>query len=355
MKQNYSLSTLLYNLINRAPRPELQLGRRQDADQDGKKIATTIRLDPATKEFIETQADHMGISVQEFVSMTLKAIMKSTLEPQANELHLMADRVMEAFAVHGVAVADIPSLLPNGAVQRSDFLNRNDLVNKLDTKLIQHIAELFDLNPEWLRGVQQNSHTFCKHRWYKNVSGFAHWLCVLKRNARRIRVLFVAEDGTSLESLARARVEGDSIASVNIGVVIEKEISINNIGYTSYEVWESERWNYWRCRYCLKAMMMFCEKAGITYDGILLPPSSFRELFYGNTLAKELITRFELWYPDTFLWNDPQNLELIELDTIKSFYLESGAERYELAAQRPYLVKDWAEFERGNIEYKSLE
>lgn len=352
MKQNFSLSTLLFNLINRAPKQPLVL---DEQEPENKKVATTIRLDHATRKFLEVQAEHLGISVQEFISMTFKAIMQATLEPQASELDLMADRVVEAFTVHGVAIADIPSLLPSGSLQRSDFLNRADLINKLNPKLIQHIADLFDLNPEWLKGVQKNSQIVPKYRWYKGVSSFAFRLSLLKHNARRVRVLFVAENGITLEALAKAKRDGDEVASENIGVVIEKEFVINDINYTSFEVWESERWNYWRCRYCLKAMMMFCEKTGVPYDGITLPKNSIRELFYGNSMAKDIITRYDLWYPDTMLWDDPQNLERDELETIKKYYAETKAEKYELAIQRPYLVKDWAEFERGFIEYKSIE
>lgn len=350
MKTNLSLSSLLLNLVSRAPRQPVI----DEEPEDSKKVGTTIRFEPVTRRFIETQADNLGISVQEFVAMTFKAIMKATEEPQATELELMADRFVEAFTRHGIPVADIPTLLPGGTLTRSDLLARKDLLNKLDDATIQQVSTLFTLNPGWLKGVDSNPHKTPFSRWYKNVSGFAHRLAVLNHACRRIKVLFIAEKGLTLEKLLVAKEKGDEVDAIDVGVVIEKEHLVNGVEFRSYEVWESERWNYWRCRHCLKAIMMFCENARISYDGVLLEEDAISRLFYGNTLAADEIRGYrELWYPDQLLWGDDRNLEADELPSIRSFYEESKAGKYEVVVRQPYLVKDWDEFERGRFELKS--
>ncbi len=349
MKTNLSLSSLLLNLVSRAPRQSVIA----DEMEESKKVGTTIRFEPATRKFIEAQAEHLGISVQEFVAMTFKAIMLATEEPQATELELMADRFVEAFTKHGIPIADIPAMLPVDAINRADLLSRKDLLNKLDDALIQHVADLFTLSPDWLKGIDSKPHKTPFSRWYKNVSGFARNLALLNHKCRRIRVLLVAEKELTLDDLTEAKEKGDEVDAVDIGVVIEKDYLVNGIEFKSYEVWESERWNYWRCRHCLKSIMMFCEKSRIDYDGILLEPDTMKQLFYGDAMAvEEIKLHREIWYPDQLLWDDDRNPELDELNSIKSFYKESKAEKYEIVVRQPYLVKSWEDFEKGKFELK---
>jgi hypothetical protein len=351
MKTNLSLSSLLLNLISRAPKAPVA----NQEPEESKKVGTTIRFEPATRRFIEAQADHLGISVQEFVAMTFKAIMSATEEPQATELELMADRFVDSFTRHGIAIADIPAMLPEGAINRADLLSRKELLNKLDDRAIKQVSELFTLNPDWLKGVYSNPHDTPFSRWYKNVSGFARRLAILNHKCRRIRVLFTADKDLTLEALLEAKEKGDDVAAVDIGVVIEKENLVNGVEYKSYEVWESERWNYWRCRYCLKAIMMFCEKAGVDYDGLLLEPDAKRSLFYGDAMAADEIKQYrEIWYPDQLLWGDDRNLERDELPSIKRFYEESKAGKYEIIVKQPYVIKDWDEFERGRFDFSTI-
>lgn len=323
---NLSLSSLLLNLVNRAPKPS----RTQDDEpKSSKKVGTTIRFDPNTRLFIEEQAEHLGISVQEFVAMTFKAIMAATEEPQATELELMADRFVQAFTIHGVPNADIPALLPEGTITRSDLLTRNNLLDKLDNATIQHVADLFSLNPDWLKGIENNPGKPGLY-WYKNVSEVARHLANLKRTHRRVRVLFVSQKGLTMDMLRAAQKEGDSLPPIEIGLIIEAEGQLNNVAYTSYEFWDSERWNYWRCRYCLKSIMMFCEKSRIAYDGILLDSHAAKPLFAGTGIPAEAMKASrEFWYPEVLVAEGSTNPELNELPSIKEFYQKTHAMQYE--------------------------
>jgi len=347
MKAGLSLTSLLTNLISKSPRQSLE----PRVETDEKKVGTTIRFEPATRRFIESQADHLGISAQEFVAMTFKAIMKATQEPQSTELELMVSRFIELFVAHGVPISDIPKLLPGGEIARSDLLEKKELVDKLSDGVFDRASMLFGVSIEWLKGVKNQPYKMPAQRWYKNVDGFAMRLAIASHESRRIRVLFVAEKGLTMESLFEANEQGDSAPPISIGVLIEKEFSEAGVGYKTYEIWESERWNYWRCRYCLKALMMFCERSRVRYDGLLLSLNAMNSLFDGTEIVNSVVEACgESWAPDQLLWGDERNLELSELEALKEFYQDSGAKKYEVALTRPLSIKDWDEFKRGRYE-----
>lgn len=343
MSNNLSIVALLTNLINKAPKTEIT------EFQDKKKIGTTIRFDPTLRHFLEIQSEHLGVSIQEFVSMTLKAVMTATVEPQASELDLMAVRFVAVFRSHGIAVADIPDLLPKDALKRSDILSRELLINKLDSTLLDNVSNLFGINIKWLKGHENKTYPN-PSRWYKNIQSFAYKIALLSHENRDIRVLFIAERGLTYELLKEAREKGDEFLEVNIGVVVEIEKIVNGQSFRCYQVCEHERWNYPKVRYYLKAMMMFCQNAGITYDGMLYEADHFQQIISNNILIPEVINRnITIWHPDQLLWNDSRNLELSELEQIKSFYADQGIDKYAFAVKYPWKIKSWEPDMNGHI------
>ena len=357
MKNNLSIISLLQNLVARAPKqpidkPEL------DPDMDhSKKIATTIRLEPSTRRFIEIQAEHLGISFQEFISMTLKSIMTATEEPQSTELELMVQRFFEVFDAHGISVADIPTLLPEGSLCKSDLLTKKDLLDRMDEKLIKHISDLFCVREKWIKGLDVKPTVTPLVTVYKSVEAIACRLAWLNHHYRSIKVYFVVDDKTDLNALSKARTEGDSVDAVNVGVIIEKNQTINGILIRTYEVLDMERWNYEKYRFDLKLLMLFCEKTNIFYsNGIKLPEDIMQKIFSGETFASSIISKLSgfssYWHPDDLMRNVNENAERVELDDIKYFYNEelNGMDNYETAVREPYRVKNWDDFINGKIE-----
>lgn len=347
MMINMSFSSLLQRLTKAVPRvPEID-------PEESQRKGTTIRLEPKVRKFFEMHSEQLGISIQEMVAMTLRGVMTATEEPQATELELMADRFINLFQSHGVAVADIPALLPPGSLARSDLLSREVLVDRLHDDLLESVATTFHVELEWLKG-QEASPVRSTGTWYKNVGGFARHLAELSRECESIRVLFVAERGLSFEALKAASSEGgDSTGNeLDIGVVVEITRTVKNApSFRTYRVWEAQRWNYWRCRYHLKSMMLFCEEAGIRYGGVLLDSESRHALFGGEQLACNVLSNSRAgWQPDQLMWNDERNPELHELRNVRSEYAETGASHYITAVKRPWDV-DWDAFRRGAESY----
>lgn len=350
MKSDMSLSSLLLGLLRKTPPPPAA------ENEETGKLGTTIRLEPRVRRFYEARAEQLGnVSLQDVIAMTLKAVMSATEEPQATELELMADRFIELFTGHGIAIADIPAILPPGAIQRADLLSRADLVNKLNTQTIRHVADLFTVDEEWIKGQSKRPQRKPFRRWYKNVIGFARRLAELEHNYSDVHVYFVGDTGLTLEKLKEATENDSSGREVPIGVVIEKTISINGLSFQTYEVWEAERWNYSKCRYDLKCMMRFCERAHISFTGALINPDQRQRLFNGDELACNVLKRpTTTWHPDMLLWNDERNPERHELSTLKECYAESGAPEIEVAVREGSRI-DWEIFRRGEIAFKDAD
>jgi len=347
MKPALSLVNILTNLLNGAPRNSIELDEFDD--ETDKRIGTTVRFEPAVKRFIELQATHLGISNQEFVSMTLKAVMNATLQPQSNQLELMTDRFIEIFDAHGIAMADIPRLVP--VIQKSDLLSKKTLLDKLSDDVIATVAELFFVDPLWLKGTSDRPHNLSGKRWYKRVDSIAISLAKYSRQCRGVRVLLVSKNGTNYQQLKEAKDKEDAIPAHVMGVVIQLDRSVNGINFTTYDVWEAERWNYAPCRHYLKCIALFCEKAGIFCDGATVATEQLSAFFIGNVLAVSALNYGRgVWHADQFLWGDDRNTELDELDYVRNFYKEKKLDKYILAIQQPQRVKDWEAFYRGDIQ-----
>ncbi|MFK5949565.1 MAG: hypothetical protein QM500_12440, partial [Methylococcales bacterium] len=198
MKNALSITALLVKLLNSAPKPE-----PVDNEDDKEKKGTTIRFTKNTLSFIESNAEHLGISAQQFVSMTMTSVKEATVHPQYTELQLMLGRFVSIFSSHGIPVSDIPVILDND-ISRSDLLSDQYLLNKLDDALINKVATLFSVQPGYLKGLDSTPHKSNYMRWYKNISNVARRLAVLSHENRSIRVLFIAEQG-SISNLYSAK------------------------------------------------------------------------------------------------------------------------------------------------------
>ncbi|MCG8313785.1 MAG: hypothetical protein MI976_11260 [Pseudomonadales bacterium] len=344
-----SLTQLLTKHISKAP---TEIALLPD-DDSSKKVGTTVRFRPDVKAFIDTNADHLGISAQEFVNLTLKAVMTASYEPQRTELQLAKARFFEVFQVHGIPVSDIASVLNQDTLKTSD-LESSVLLDKITPELRGIIAELFNIDEDWLKGTDHDPLP-CAGTWYKNAHHFAKQLALYNhRDLRPPRILFIAEEGAILEDLRQAKEKKDKIDPVNIGVVIERTRMKAGLQFNTYEVYKRERWNYEKCRYYLKAILLFCAKTSLHVDGLQVSKDMHHDLFYGKLLAASILNRRVTWHPDEFVWIDERNPELDELPQVAALYKEENMETLERAIKRSYEVTNWDEAERRPFEFLTV-
>ncbi len=102
----------------------------------------------------------------------------------------------------------------------------------------------------------------------------------------------------------------------------------DGVSFTVYEVWQFERWNYWRCREQLKLLIAFCDQARrlISYSGYELSDEDIEALRTGRVMpvaAMEKIHRVS-WYPDDYACiRDKVTKEIEDWPLVQKAY-ESG-------------------------------
>jgi len=350
MKTNLSFTGLLLRLVGQAPKPVDAL---VPTEQQGK-LTTSIRLAEGVRHFYEAQAEHLGISLQECLALTLTGVMRSSWEPQASELELQVDRFFSLFEEHGIAATDIPAILKDCSdIEKSDLLERRLLLNKLNKKIFTTLSSLFYIEIGWLRGERVLPYQR-EYRLYKNAFGIARYLTIAKRENRNVRVLFIVQRNTSTQILQRlyeAYRRGDDIQEVNVKVIVELEKVVNGVSLKTYDVFDELRWNYVKCRRDIKLIMMFCNKTGIRFDGYELPEAAYSSLRNNSILAASVLNgKRDLWYADQLMWNDERNLEQDELSSIGRYYSSEKLDIYEDIYKDPDIVRNWDDFKSGKYD-----
>jgi hypothetical protein len=92
-----------------------------------------------------------------------------------NPAHAQAQRLLDAFAAHGVAGVQIPRLLPEAlALPNAVFADPDELKKELTPRLLDWVADTLALRRSWLDGVDSQRH----HRvqGYKQPSIYRDWL-----------------------------------------------------------------------------------------------------------------------------------------------------------------------------------
>jgi len=123
---------------------------------DEKVKATTIRLEPSMRKFCEVKAAKLDISLQAFISQTLKAVIIQTTSPVKFELTLMRERFFEVFKINNITIQEIPLILKDYNITLGKLANEERLLDAYTPALLDFLSNKFNVNQEWLAGRSQN-------------------------------------------------------------------------------------------------------------------------------------------------------------------------------------------------------
>ena len=113
------------------------------------KQPTSIRLKPATRRFVDCQAEALNTSQQAVINMILDGVAEATLNPggafeQAGIiLQTIQERFFELFQVHGVDMPGIVSILKPYGFRMSALSSSKDLLDLLSTEVDNFSPDLF--------------------------------------------------------------------------------------------------------------------------------------------------------------------------------------------------------------------
>lgn len=300
---------------------------------DGDKTPTSIRLKPQTKHFIDHQAEALGTSTQAVINMILDGVAQASTDSTAGTLRTIRERFFFLFQAHKLDLPGIVSVMKPYGFRLSDLDNASRLLDLIDQASIQHVAQTFFVEPDWVSGVSSwpVRTERIETRWYKNVHSVAKRLISYHEQGLQPHVMFIRRERADF---AAARLDNDKTDAHHepVGVVVRlQRTTSDGLAFEVYETWEFERWSYWRCREQLKLLIAFCDQARglVTYAGYEVPEDKLDGLKSGRTLAAIALDRVGHvgWFPDDYAsMRDKVTEEPTDWPTIRDEYVKGKYE-----------------------------
>jgi hypothetical protein len=296
---------------------------------------TSIRFEPDIRRFIKAQADAFGTSEQSVINIMLKGIMEMSTDPIKGELRAIRDRFVYIFDAHGLDLPSTVSVLADFGFTLSVLNDSDRTLDKITPRVIQFVSTLFDVRQTWLQGktnavIELNSN----YRWYKNVHEMCRRLIRYSEEGLKPNVMFINSTDADFEAAFKDN-DNTGAKAEPIGVIIRlTRKTPDGLEFKTFECWEFERWNYWRCREQIKLLICFCDQASsrhlLSYGGYSLKPNSIQGL--NSNMALPVIVIKEIhqvtWHPEDYASiRFKVTEEIQEWDTIKKAYENSRLDR----------------------------
>jgi hypothetical protein len=316
------------------------------------RVTQSVRFPPDVRNWISTQAEHLGVSVQDFISLTMKGVMVTTDSPKTDELDTMVMRFFLLFEAHGIATADILDFLPEHSISRSELRNNDKIINLLDKKVIDHLIGIFGINGDWLK--VKSDYMYESKRFYKYLPAVLSEITRHKlKTGKSVDVLFLTKSGIGLKELSEIKKgEYENTNYEHVYVVLKLKKVINGHNISTYQLWDNLPWDYWRSRHHAKALMYFCEKTQNYISAYSLNSEELATLTSGRGELSNIEKHGNHFLIDELVWDDERNPEREELPTIKNYFKEQKGEPYLHAIRHPFNIKNYDKFINGDESLK---
>lgn len=268
---------------------------------------TSIRLEPDVRRFIKSQAEALGASEQSVIAMILRGVVEMSTDQTTGDLRTIRERFLYLFHIHKIDLPSTAFLLKEYGFSLSALGNNDQLLDLITPEVINNIADLFHVRPQWISGATDAPIELgTEVRWYKNVFRMASKLIEYKKKGLKPHVMFIQQKGAEFD---KAFLDNDSGKADEepIGVIIRLTHEYpNEISFKTYEAWDFERWNYWRCREQIKLLICFCDQASqkhlLSYGGYSLSSNAIRTLT--SQMGLPIIVAKEIhqvtWHPEDY-------------------------------------------------------
>ena len=342
-----SLEALLQRLVARGN----EIARQSPIKND-ERTPTSIRLKPTTKHFLESQAVAMNTSVQALIGMILDGVAETTTDDTAGQLRTIRERFFFLMQAHGLSLPAVVELMQDHGFTLSALGSTDRLLDLLTKPAIEHLANVFFIRPEWLNAAGERAvNADVDVRWYKDVPHIANRLIAYRRDGLRPTVMMIRRKGADFERACREPDIDKVLEPVGVVVRLERETAAGT-PFTAYQLWQFERWNYWRCREQLKLLIAFCEQMKIYLIGHELPIQTLDALVAGHQLPTELLSNLGSvsWHPEDYAsFNFKVTREVGHWDAVAAAYQASPLPKIaEDAGAHPLPKEPWEPVQNGN-------
>ncbi len=180
------------------------------------------------------------------VSSAFDRFLKGLIGNKSNPVNLIPHRFIQVFEDHGIAVSQIPRLLPQ--IQLSDLKSEDTLLQVLNHEVLEQAAQLFGIRRQWLEGIDDRIYEY--HSCYKEPEIFFNELGK-----------FCQKEDNSLYFPARAftirkNLDYTDPAYQPLALVLADQITtFDNKDIFRYHIFNDEwNWSYAPARIQVKAM-----------------------------------------------------------------------------------------------------
>jgi hypothetical protein len=341
-KQKLSFFEIIASLARSAPI------HAPESEPDDKRVTQSVRLPQDVRAWTNIQAEHLGISIQDFIALTMKGVMVATNSPNTHEYDTVLTRFFSLFQEHDISTIDIPRFLPPNTIKASSLRDTDQVIDMLqDDEVIKHLCNLFDVRKSWLKG--EDNVIYENHRFYKSLPSILAEITRYKiKTGTRVEVFFVTKKDVSLERLAEFSKEDKHYDDTSVHIVLKFDRVINNQTISTYQIWDSLSWDYSPTRMHAKALLLFCDKTQNYPTALALNDQDYNDFVTNRQLLPTLLKRGRNWMIEELVWeNDERNTEQKELPDIKEFFKKEGGDPYLRAIRHSLEIINHEEFISG--------
>lgn len=208
------------------------------------------RLGTHTNKGVDAVADEIMAVVRPAKTKAPSSSAKREVALSAGEhIRLVVQRFVQVFNEHGVATSQIPRFIPEASLDK--LRSWDVLASILTPEVLDKTAKLFGLRRMWLDGI--GNQIYDRRTCYKQPEVFFQDLINLESPA-----YFPASAIIDCERLNRRSKKEQSVVLVLADHLTDLE-EVQVCRYTIYA--DDFSWDYWKCRYQIKAMARIYREA----------------------------------------------------------------------------------------------
>ncbi len=216
------------------------------------------------------------------VSSAFDRFLKGLIGNKSNPVNLIPHRFIQVFEDHGIAVSQIPRLLPQ--IQLSDLKSEDTLLQVLNHEVLEQAAQLFGIRRQWLEGIDDRIYEY--HSCYKEPEIFFNELGK-----------FCQKEDNSLYFPARAftirkNLDYTDPAYQPLALVLADQITtFDNKDIFRYHIFNDEwNWSYAPARIQVKAMARLVTTViNVQIPLYVIEPNDIEALFKSTIIPGRLI------------------------------------------------------------------
>ncbi len=234
-------------------------------------------MNKSREDIVEVKIPLGGI-----LSINVREVFRRFKDKQKSDpVLIVAHRFLQIFEDHGVAVSQIPRLIPQLSLEQ--LRSPESLLPALTPEILQQTSELFQIRRAWLEGttgVIYNCYACYKDPW---------------RFFEDLKTLRLEDFGFPIVMFCSAKkLDGTSGRNQFLVPVLREECAqLGEKTIYRYHVYDDGwDWGYWKCRIQLKAMMrVWWEKYEVPVPVIHIDKKELKEIEAGRVVPHKYFTR----------------------------------------------------------------